>query len=95
MENLICDNPNHPERRSALRTPYPSPVHYTNPSVNGAGTVKDISSSGMFMETPFPLAVGDQLSIAFLLRNSKRPMIIEGIITRSTRSGVGVQFLWS
>jgi len=95
MENVICDNPSHPERRRAFRMPYHSPVHYTNPSVNGAGTIKDISSSGMFMETPFPLTVGDQLSIAFLLRNSKRPMIIEGIITRSTLIGVGVQFLWS
>jgi len=95
MENVICDNPNHPERRRALRVPYHSPVHYTNTSVNGAGTVKDISSSGMFMETPFPLTVGDQISIAFLLRNTKQPMLIEGIIARSTRTGVGVQFLWS
>lgn len=95
MENVICDIPNQPERRKAPRMPYDSPVHYTNPSVNGAGTVKDISSSGMFMETPFPLTIGDQLSIAFLLRNSKHPMIIEGIITRSTRAGVGVRFLWS
>jgi len=95
MENVVCDTPNNPERRRAFRMPYHSPVHYTNTSVNGAGTVIDISSGGMFMETPFPLTVGDQLSIAFLLRNSKRPMIIEGIITRSTRTGVGVQFLWS
>lgn len=95
MESMNCDNAYNPERRRAFRMPYGSPVHYTNTSVNGAGTVRDISSSGMFMETPFPLTVGDQLSIAFLLRNSKRPMIIEGIITRSTRTGVGVQFLWS
>ena len=65
MENVICDNANNPERRRAFRMPYHSPVHYTNPSVNGAGTVKDISSSGMFMETPFPLTVGDQSASRF------------------------------
>ena len=95
MGPIKCDITDHPERRRAARMPYATPVHYTNASVNGAGTAKDISPDGMFIETPFPLQVGDQLSIAFLLRNSKHPMLIEGIIMRRSRTGVGVQFLWS
>lgn len=94
MGNVICNNSNHPERRHALRMPYHSPVNYTNTSVNGAGTVKDISSGGMFMETPFPLTVGDQINIAFQLRNSKHPMNVDGKIARCTHTGVGVMFLW-
>lgn len=94
MGNQIRNNANQPERRRTTRTPYPSQVRYFNASVNGAGTVRDISSDGMFMETRFRLNVGDQISIAFQLRNSKHPMNIEGKIARSTHSGAGVKFLW-
>lgn len=94
MDNQIRNNANQPERRRTKRTPYLSQVRYFNASVNGAGTVRDISSDGMFMETRFRLNVGDQISIAFRLRNSRHPMDIEGKIARSTHSGAGVKFLW-
>jgi len=94
MGNQIRNNANQPERRRTTRTPYPSQVRYFNASVNGAGTIRDISSDGMFMETRFRLNVGDQISIAFQLRNSKRHMDIEGEIARRTHGGAGVKFLW-
>lgn len=94
MGNMICDNANQPERRRAARTPYSGQVRYFNASVNGAGIVKDISSEGMFLETRFPHNVGDQISIAFQLRNSKHPMKIDGQIARCSHTGVGVKFLW-
>ncbi|MGD9330962.1 MAG: PilZ domain-containing protein [Desulfobacterales bacterium] len=84
-----------PERRDAPRMPYCTPAQYTNASVDGAGTVTNISSNGMFLETPHPLKVGDQISIAFQFRNSKHPMNIDGQIARLTETGVGVQFLWT
>lgn len=94
MASMIWDNEKNGDRRRALRMPYRAPAHYTNASVDGAGTVKDISSDGMFIETGHPLDVGDQISIDFQLRNSKHPMNIDGKIARRTHAGVGVQFLW-
>ena len=94
MASQTCDNTHYPERRRCLRTPYRTPVSYFNASLNGSGLVKDISSYGMFMETPVSPNVGDQIHIAFLLRNSRHTMDIEGEIARKVQSGVGVKFLW-
>ena len=94
MANQACNNTYHPERRRCLRTPYRTPVRYSNALLNGSGLVKDISPYGMFMETRIPPNIGDQIRIAFLLRNSRHPMDIEGEIARQAQSGVGVKFLW-
>ena len=94
MENQICPIANCPERRRAARAPYRTPVHYFNRTLTGKGTVTDISSEGMFMETPSALNVGDQINIDFQFRNSRHPMNIEGQIARSVPAGVGVRFLW-
>ena len=84
-----------PERRSTPRIPYRTTAICTSPAFNGAGTIKDLSSDGLFLETPIPLIVGDQVHIVFELRNSKRPMDISGKIARRTPGGVGVRFLWN
>jgi len=94
MECQTCDNTHYPERRRSLRTPYLTPVRYFNALLNGSGVVKDISSYGMFMETAVPPDVGDQIRIAFMLRNSRHPMDIDGEVARKVQSGVGVKFLW-
>jgi hypothetical protein len=75
--------------------PYRTPVHFANASAAGAGTTKDISSAGMFMETHSLANVGDRISIAFQFRNSRHPMDLEGEIARRTHDGVGIKFLWS
>ena len=85
---------NLPERRRAPRTPYRTLVRYADTAGNGQGMVKDISSEGMFMETPAPLAVGDRIRIDFQFRNSKHPMDMEGRIARKAPNGVGVWFVW-
>lgn len=94
MDVMSCDKPKNAERRGAPRMPYHSPAQYTNASVNGVGTVRDISSDGMFLETCLPLDVGDQIRIAFRFRHSRHPMKIKGKIARNAHSGFGVRFLW-
>ena len=84
-----------PERRSTPRIPYRTRAIYKSPKVNGAGTIKNLSSDGMFLETPIPLIVGDHVHIVFKLRNSQRPMDLSGEIARRTPVGVGVRFLWN
>lgn len=95
MTDTFCGIAKIPERRRALRTPYRTPVHYANASQTGAGTVTDISSEGMFMETAGEFKVGERIKIVFQFRNSKHPMDIEGEITRTDTLGVGLVFLWS
>lgn len=95
MPNSICPIANIPERRRAPRTPYRTPVHYAMASGSGEGTVKDISSEGLFMVTRGPLEVGERIRIDFQFRNSKHPMDIAGKIARKDLDGVGIWFDWS
>ncbi len=82
------------DRRHASRMPYPTEMRYRSSIVDGLGTVVDLSSHGMFFETPTPLTAGDRLCIDFRFRNSHAAMEICGEITRTTPSGAGVRFLW-
>lgn len=94
MESMICENAYIAERRRTPRMPYQTTALYHIATTDGAGTVKDISSEGMFLETPLTLDIGNRISLAFRLRTSKFPMNITGEIVRSTPAGVGVRFLW-
>ncbi len=82
------------DRRHASRMPYPTAMRYRSGADAGRGTVVDISSLGMYFETPSPLTTGDRLCIDFRFRNSHAAMEICGEITRTTQSGAGVRFLW-
>ena len=94
MANQSCPIGNVPERRRAVRTPYRTPVSFAVASATGAGTVKDISSEGMFMEAPAPPGAGQRISIDFRFRNSSHPMTIEGEVARRSDTGAGIKFIW-
>ena len=54
--------------------------------------IKDISESGVFIETDRPLTVGEQITMSFNIQDSSRPFKLKGKIVRSNRLGVGVVF---
>jgi hypothetical protein len=95
MESMICAYENNPERRRSPRMPYGAAAIYKTASIGAAGTIRDISADGMFIETPLAHEVGDQITIAFNFRNSNHQMNLKGEIARSTDTGIGVQFLWN
>lgn len=82
------------DRRQAIRMPYQTLLMYANQEEAGLGKVKDISSDGLFIETPRAFTVGDQLDIDFHFRHGQTNMAIAGKITRITPTGVGVRLLW-
>ncbi|MDJ0854809.1 MAG: PilZ domain-containing protein [Desulfobacterales bacterium] len=94
MESMLCENAGRRERRSTPRMPYHTTAFFHSTSLNGEGTIRDLSSEGLFLETPFPLIVGDEVHILFPLRNSKRPVNVTGRVARNAPTGAGIQFLW-
>jgi hypothetical protein len=80
------------ERRHSERLPYTTPVRYLIEAEMGIGTVKNISSDGMFLETHPSAPVGSLISIDFPLRHSKSRVGIVGKVARANRLGVGVSF---
>ena len=82
------------DRRHCDRMPYATAMRYRTGITAGRGKVIDISSNGMFFETPQALTAGDRLHIDFHFRNSNTAMEICGEITRTTPSGAAVRFIW-
>ncbi len=80
------------ERRHSERLPYTTSVRYLIEAEMGIGTVKNISSDGMFLETHPPAPVGSLISIDFPLRHSKSRIGIIGEVARASHLGVGVRF---
>ena len=53
---------------------------------------KDISNSGIFIETRNPLSVGDEILLTIQLAGEVEEIKISGEIVRTTSHGIGVRF---
>ena len=80
------------EKRSALRTPCRIPINYAAYDRLYTNHIKNISPSGLFIETRRPLLVGDEIIMTFRLEGTEKPLKLKGEIARATRDGVGVEF---
>lgn len=82
------------DRRQAVRMPYCTQITYANRNRTGVGEVRDISSDGLFFETPIALVVGDQIEMDFRFRHTTANVAIAGEIRHASSQGVGVRLLW-
>lgn len=82
------------ERRRITRVPYRTSLDYAVGDKSGAGSVRDISSMGLFLEARGAFQVGDQVSMRFRFRHSKAGMAINGEIRHIAATGVGVRLDW-
>jgi hypothetical protein len=81
------------EHRRHARVPIDVPVVFRQADSPDtiAGSAKDISLGGMFIETDFPAAFGAVVLIGFTLPGS-RPMLVSATVRWTEESGMGVQF---
>lgn len=79
--------PNRPERRGAARFPLAIPVVLPE----GRAVTRDVSLSGVFLETDHSYAPGEQVSLVLVLErlSPDRPVRLqcEGRVVRVSRSG--------
>jgi hypothetical protein len=54
--------------------------------------VRDISGSGMFINTKWEIDIGKDVRVAFSLPGQDRPFKLQGKITRVEQSGIAIQF---
>ena len=80
------------EKRINLRKPCNIPVNYATDYRVYSNNIKNISQSGLFIETQRPLIVGDEIIMTFGLDGFNKPFKMRGEITHATRKGVGVEF---
>ncbi len=80
------------EKRADVRMSCHIPVNYAVYDRVYTDHVKNISPSGLFIQTRRPLLVGDVVTMTFRLEGLKKPLALKGEITQATREGVGVEF---
>jgi len=80
------------EKRLHIRKSCDIPVNYATDYRVYTNHIKNISRSGLFIETQRPLMVGDEILMTFRLEGFNKPLKIKGEIAHATRKGVGVEF---
>ncbi len=82
------------ERRQSPRLAYFTSARLESASGTWDGAVRDISSDGMFLETPRRFTTGERLKVAFRMRHSRQTVNMAGEIKRITPEGVGIRIIW-
>ena len=80
------------DRREFARKPYRKEVVFATDHRAYSEFIRDISASGLFIETTSPLEVGQEIKLVLSLPNRERPIKIAGEIVRVTEKGIGVKF---
>ncbi len=58
------------------------------------GSVLNISSDGMFLETLQNFAIGDRVNVTFRMRHSGHTVDMAIEIKRTTPEGIGAKIIW-
>jgi Tfp pilus assembly protein PilZ len=80
------------EKRLNIRKSCDIPINYATDYRVYTNHIKNISHSGLFIETQRPLIIGDEIVMTFRLDGFNKPLKIKGEIAHATRKGVGVEF---
>lgn len=68
------------------------PIDYSTEDRSFKDVIKDISSSGLFIETRMPFTTGRDIKMKFRLNKGRKFFQIAGEIVRVTPQGIGVKF---
>ena len=78
--------------RKHNRKPLLIPIDYTTKYLAFKDVIKNISASGVFIETRMPFTVGQDIAMIFRLPKSRKLIQATGEIVRSDSHGIGVKF---
>jgi Tfp pilus assembly protein PilZ len=82
------------ERRELPRKTCSLTVDYVSAGQARKDFIRNLSASGVFIETREAFTVGQTLTLTFSLPDVKIPLKFVGKIVRTTPQGIGVQFRW-
>lgn len=81
-----------PDVRQASREPYSELLNFTSKTGSHYGHARDISATGVFIESPAECDVGQQVKLILTFISAPNPVRLTGTIVRKTTDGFGVQF---
>lgn len=80
------------EKRANDRKSCHIPIYYATSDRVYSSHVKNISPTGLFIETEKPLPNGEEILMAFKLDGFNKPLKVSGEIAHATDAGIGVKF---
>ena len=80
------------EKRRDDRKSCQIPVYYATEERVYTGYIKNISRTGLFIETKKKLPVGEEILMTFRLQGLKKPVKIKGEIAHASKFGAGIKF---
>lgn len=81
------------EKRIHHRKPCQIPIYYATENRVFSSYIKNISQSGLLIETRKSLPPGEEILMTFRLEGLNKPIKIRGHIAHSGPSGIGVKFI--
>jgi len=78
--------------RYALRESYPEVLSFISGDSVHYGRARDVSATGIFIETSAKLEVGAQVRLALTFISAPNPVQLNGTVVRKTDAGIAVQF---
>jgi len=80
------------ERRISERKSCDLRVHFATADRAHRGVIKNVSMTGVFIESQAPVIIGEEVLMAFKVNNNAAPAKLRGEIAHATRWGIGVEF---
>jgi len=78
--------------RQAPRQPYTELLNFTSKSGSHYGHAKDVSSTGVFVETPASFEIGESVSLVLTFISAPNPVKLTGVVVRIAEHGIGLHF---
>lgn len=88
----LLDEWEHNGSRKHARKPWVIPVNYAAEGQIFKDVTKNISSSGLFIQTKMPFMIGQKITMAFQLPKQRKHIKAVGEIVRTNAQGIGVKF---
>lgn len=81
------------EKRKHPRRPCSAPIEYSLQSQTYRNLSRDISASGLFIETWDSFPIGEELTLSIPISDNQKYLKVEGKVVRSDRQGIGIEFI--
>jgi len=78
--------------RQAPRAPYTELLNFKSNNGSHYGHAKDISSTGVFIETPAKFEIGESVRLVLTFISAPNPVKLTGIVVRLADNGIGLHF---
>jgi len=78
--------------RQSAREPYTELLNFKSKNGSHYGHARDVSSSGVFIETPAEFEIGESVKLVLTFISAPNPVKLTGIVVRIADNGIGLHF---